>query len=192
MYTANRRGFTLVEIMIAVLIIGILAAMAVPAFRPNVAVQLDSTTRIVAADLAQVRQLAIANNTTYRLTFDLTENRYYLEHSGTNTALHTLPPTIYSNPDNTATRQYFDLDLLPSMGPGVRLSRAQAQASTPTNVTTIEFGPLGSTTQTADTIVWLACGDGDSLLYAPVQVNAVTGLAQAGDIDGTGPAASGS
>src|SRR5688572_17514905 len=105
-----RRGYSLVEILIVVAVLGIMAAAAVPAFGPNTAAQLDSAAQVVAADLAQFRQLAVAHNSKYRLTFETDQNRYYLEHSGTNSALTALPPTIYSNSANTATRQYFDLD----------------------------------------------------------------------------------
>jgi prepilin-type N-terminal cleavage/methylation domain-containing protein len=185
--TALRRGYSLVEIMIVVAVLGIMAAAAVPSLEPNVAAQLDSTAEVVAADLAQFRQLAVAHNSKYLLTFQANENRYYLEHSGTNTALNTLPPTIYSNSANTATRQYFDLDDLPQLGPGVALHQVVVQASSPRNVTTVEFGPLGATTAAADTVVWLKCGDGDNLRYINVRINAVTGLAQVGDVDANGP-----
>ena len=67
------------------------------------------------------------------------------------------------------------------------LHRVVVQSSTPTTVTTIEFAPLGATTATADTVVWLQCGDGDNLRYLSVRVNAVTGLAQIGDLDASGP-----
>src|SRR5437016_5888696 len=113
--TSSRAGYTLVEILIVVMVIGILAAMSIPAFGPNVVSSLNSTADVVVADLMNVRQLAIANNTSYRLTFEISENRYYLEHTGANASLNTLPPTIYPNPNNTATRQYFDLDDLPQL-----------------------------------------------------------------------------
>lgn len=191
--TTTRTGFTLVEIMIAVVILAVLAALAMPSFNSGVAEQLDATAQVVSADLAQIRQLAVANNSQYRLTFETSENRFYWEHTGTNTALNVLPPTIYSNSANTPTRQYVDLDDLPQMGPGVFLSSVQVlSGGTPASVTTLEFGPLGATTQTADTLIWLSCGAGDSLRYLYVRVNAVTGLAQIGDLDAVGPVASGS
>lgn len=189
--TTARTGYTLVEIMTAVVILGLLAALAMPSFEPGIATQLDSSAQIIAADLAQIRQLAVANNSKYCLTFDASENRFYWEHTGTNTALDVLPPTIYPNTNNTPTRQYIDLDDLPKLGPGVFLSNVQVQTGTPTNVTTLEFGPLGSTTQAADTVIWLSCGTGPETRYTTVRVNAVTGLAQIGTLDAAGPAGSG-
>lgn len=191
MTTTERAGFTLVEILIAVVILALLAALAMPSFEPGVAAQLDAAAQVVSADLAQIRQLAVTNNTTYRLTFDASENRFYWEHTGTNAALHVLPPTIYPDAANTPTRQYVDLDELPHLGPGVFLAVVQTQTSTPTTVTTLEFGPLGATTQAADTVIWLSCGAGDALRYLTVRVNAVTGLAQVGKLDAVGPVRSG-
>lgn len=190
--TTTRTGFTLVEIMIVVVIMALLAALAMPSFGSGAAAQLDATAQVVAADLAQIRQLAVANNSRYRLTFETSENRFYWQHSGTNAALNVLPPTIYSNAANTPTRQYVDLDELPQLGPGVFLSSVQVLAGSPAAATTLEFGPLGSTTQTADTLIWFSCGAGAELRYLTVRVNAVTGLAIVGTLDAVGPVTGGS
>jgi len=190
--TTTRRGFTLVEIMIAVTVLAILAALAVPSFQPSVTAQLETTAQVIAADLAQVRQLAVTYNSSYRITFDATQNRYYLEHSGTNSTLSLLPPTTYPNPANTPQRQYFDLDELPHLGPGVFLSRVVTKSTNPTVLTSVEFGPLGATTSTSDTVIWLSCGSGGDLRYIPIEINAVTGLAQIGELTNAGPTGSGS
>ncbi|MGC3971070.1 MAG: type II secretion system protein [Pirellulales bacterium] len=184
----TRAGYTLVEVMISIAVIGIMAGAAVPLFQPDVASQLEAFGQIVAADLAHVRNLATTNNSKYRLTFERSENRYFLEHSGTNSALNNLPATIYRHASNTPTRQYTDLDDLPQLGAGGFLESVFAPASPPTSVTTIEFGPLGSTTQTAETVVWLSSGAGDGRRYLAVRVNPTTGLADADSITAVAPA----
>ena len=189
----KRCGYTLVEIMISIAVLGIMAAAAVPLFQPDVAAQLEAFGRIVAADLAHARDLATTNNSKYRLTFEKNENRYYLEHSGTNSALNTLPTTIYRHVLNTAARQYTDLDELPQLGAGAFLEAVHSPASPPTAVTTVEFGPLGSTTQSAETVVWLSSGAGDGKRYVAVRINPTTGLADVDRITAVAPAsASGS
>jgi prepilin-type N-terminal cleavage/methylation domain-containing protein len=188
-----RRGYTLVEIMISIAVLGIMAAAAVPLFQPDVAAQLEAFGRIVAADLAHARDLATTNNSKYRLTFEKTDNRYYLEHSGTNSALNTLPTTIYRHSLNTTARQYTDLDELPQLGAGAFLEVVHSPAAPPTAVTTVEFGPLGSTTQSAETVVWLSSGAGDGKRYVAVRINPTTGLADVDPITAVAPAtASGS
>lgn len=184
----RRSGYTLVEIMISIAVLGIMAAAAVPLFQPDVAAQLEAFGRIVAADLAHARDLATTNNSTYRLTFEKSANRYFLEHAGTNPALNTLPATIYRNPVDTATRQYTDLDDVPQLGAGGFLEDVLAPASPPTPVTTIEFGPLGATTQTAETVVWLSSGAGDGKRFIAVRVNPTTGLADVDSITAIAPA----
>lgn len=188
----RRSGYTLVELMMTVAVLAIVAGMAIPSFEPDVAAQLDSFADVVAADFARIRQLAVANNSTYRITFEASRNRYYYEHSGTNSALNTLPPTIYRHADNTATKQYTDLATLPHLGPAVTLTTVQAMSTSPTNISTLEFGPLGATTQAADTVVWLTSGSNDNLRYVHVRVNAVTGLATPAEIDAVGPIGSSS
>ncbi len=184
----KRCGYTLVEIMISIAVIGIMAAAAVPLFQPDVAAQLESFAQIVASDLMHARDLAVTNNSKYRLTFDRANNRYYLEHSGTNSALNTLPTSIFRNAANTATRQYTDLDDVPQLGAGAFLEAVVAPESPPTAVTTIEFGPLGATTQTAATAVWLSGGAGDGLRHVAIRINPVTGLPDVDSITAVTPA----
>lgn len=188
----NRRGYTLVEVMIAVSIAAIMAGAAIPLFQPNVAVQLESTGQVVAADLMRVRDLAVANNSSYRLTFDVAGNQYYLEHSGTNAALNTLPSTIYLNAANTATRQYTKLDDLPHIGTSPKLYAVVTVATGATSVTTVEFDALGATTASAETQIWLTTGAGDGLRYISLRIDPVTGLVRVNDIAGNYPYGSGS
>src|SRR5689334_8281489 len=122
----SRTGYTLVELMMTISVLAIVAAMAIPSFEPDVAASLDSFSDVVAADLSQTRQLAIANNSKYRITFEAAQNRYYYEHSGTNSALNTLTPTIYRHASNTTSRQYFDLTAVPHLGPAVTLTTVLA------------------------------------------------------------------
>lgn len=178
--------------MIAVSIAAIMAGAAIPLFQPNVAVQLEATAHVVAADLMRVRDLAVANNTSYRLTFDVAGNQYYLEHTGTNAALNTLPTTIYLNSANTATRQYTKLDDLPHLGASPKFVAVVTVASGATTATTLEFDALGSTTASAETQIWLTTGSGDGVRYIKVRIDPITGLARVDDIEGNYPYGSGS
>ncbi|MBA4018350.1 MAG: hypothetical protein C0483_14385 [Pirellula sp.] len=183
----KRCGYTLVEIMISIAVIGIMAAAAAPLFQPDVAAQLDSFAQIVASDLMHARDLAVTNNSKYRLTFDKSNNCYYLEHSGTNAALNTLPTSIFRNTANTATRQYTDLDDVPQLGASAFIEGVVAPESPPTAVTTIEFGPLGATTQAAATVVWLSSGAGDGLRHIAIRLNPTTGLPDVDDVTAVTP-----
>jgi prepilin-type N-terminal cleavage/methylation domain-containing protein len=187
------RGLTLVEVMLAVMVLGIMAALAVPSFEPSVLSQLRAVAQIVAADVGLARDLAISNNSKYRLTFERTENRYRLEHSGTNGALDTLPATPFTDRANTALRQYTDMDELPHLGVGIRLAEVELQSSPAVATTSVEFGSLGSTTASSATAIWLTAGTSTSQHYVAVTIDAVTGLAEIGDPTTAAPAtASGS
>ena len=75
-------GFTLVEVLMVVLLMSVLAAIALPSMNPSIHDQLQAVAEIVANDMAYGRSLAVANNGTYRFTFDLTNNQYYLQYTG--------------------------------------------------------------------------------------------------------------
>ena len=54
-------------------------------------------------------------------------------------------------------------------------------------VADLEFGPLGATTRSEQTVIWLAAGKGLAARYIRLDVNPVTGLCTVGPYSGEGP-----
>ena len=182
------RAFTLVELLLVLAIMGVLVGLAMPSSEPSIHDQLRAVARILANDLNFGRSLAVANNSTYRFTFDAAANQYVLEHVGTNAALNKLPKMPFSA-DNAPSDEYaVKLAELPHVGPTVRLLTATAGGASPQEVTTVDFGPLGATTRSSPTTIWLAAGSGGATRYTSLTVNPVTGLVETGPITSTPPA----
>lgn len=183
-------GLTLIEMLMVVAIIGIFAATVIPSLNGNATENVRGAARIAAQDLGYARSLAVLNNSTYRVTFDTAGNRYTLTHVGTNTSYNTLPANPFAGPGSTATEQVTDFDLLPVLtGTNVALHSVKAGTQA---VTTLDFGPLGNTSRTDETVVWLTSGAGTAQRYVTVRVNPVTGLVSVDSIQATSPSASGS
>lgn len=182
-----RRAFTLIELMLVVALLGIIAGLILPSFQPAVSDQLVSTARTVASDIMYCRDLAVGNSSRYTLTFDLAQNQYSLAHSGAPSSLDDLPANPFATTASTSSRQFFDLDELPHLGPPVRIVAVQSVGSTTQSVRKLELGPLGQTTRSVPTRVWLACGSGDEQLYIYLQVDPVTGLVDPGELQSAAP-----
>ena len=182
MATQSRRSraFSLLEVMIVISIMGILAGLVLPSFEPSQYDTLNSAAEVVAGDLAYARSLAVTNGDAYKLTYDLTLNRYTLTHSGTNSALNALPRTSFRSKLDSSTSQVTDLSQLPHMGAMPTLLGVVATSTVSTSITNVEFGSLGQTTQTNPTVVWLATGVTGHKRYMSVTVNPTTGLATIG------------
>jgi prepilin-type N-terminal cleavage/methylation domain-containing protein len=71
-----RRGFTLVEVIIVVVIISIAALMAVPMFSSAGSMQIRSAGNIIAADLEYAKNMAITRGQNYSVIFDVTAESY--------------------------------------------------------------------------------------------------------------------
>jgi prepilin-type N-terminal cleavage/methylation domain-containing protein len=182
-------GFTLVEILIVVALMSILAVAVIPSTAPSVHEGLTSAANIVAADLAYGRSLAVLNNDRYQIQFDLANNQYTLAYSGSNTTPPALPPSPLQ-PSNDPPNQYIvRLAKLPRMGMPVALYDVQLAGAQPVKTTTVEFGPLGATTATQPTAVWLSAGSGKAQRYISISINPATGLATIGPFQGAAPAA---
>lgn len=183
-------GFSLIELLIVVSIMGILAAVALPSFNPGIHDQLQSAARIVASDLAYARSLAVANNSQYRITFDAARNRYVLRHSGVNAALDILPPAPFRSPSDPPKDHIVDLEALPRLGGhNIRLTAVTGPDNVALSSADLEFGPLGETTRSQETVVWLTGGAGDETRYLSVHINPVTGLTAVGQFTSIGPPA---
>ena len=182
------RGFSLVEMMVVLTILGILAALVIPFFETTAVDQLQAGVTIVAADIDYARSLAIANGSDYRLTFTPSTNRYQLTHVGTNSLLNTLPTSPFKIQGDTAATQTTRFDQAVLGSGELKFLGALRGSGSPAELTSITFTPLGSTSAADDTVLWLTSGLGPSRRYQAVRVSAVTGLATVEPLTSTAPA----
>ncbi len=183
----RNHGFTLIELLITIAVIGILLGVVMPDGRVNLHDKLASAAAVVQTDLAYGRSLAVANNSTYRITFDTRANRYVLEHAGANPALDVLPASPFRSLGDPPKQHIVELADLLHMGDGVRLVAVATSDVSLEPAEDLEFGPLGETTRSEETILWLAAGRGADTRYIQLSVNPVTGLATVGEFSTVGP-----
>lgn len=181
----SRHGFTLIELLIVVSLMAILSAIVLPSASPAVSQHLQAAAEMVASDLGYVRSLAVANGSSYRVVIDVSGNQYRIEHSGANSALDVLPSHPLLGVNNPNTELTVDLNMIPTLSRGgVQLSSAETSGGA--LVTEIEFGPLGSTTETDETLITFAAGSGSQVRSITIFINPVTGLATIGALSGQG------
>jgi prepilin-type N-terminal cleavage/methylation domain-containing protein len=183
----HRAALTLIELLLTIAVLGILAAILIPQLSGDLPERLSAGAQVVATDIDYARSLAVANNSSYRLTFDTTTNSYYLQHSGTNTLLNPLPRSPFRQNDDPPNRQTTKLSMLPLPEPGVRLVGVVLMQGSLQSTNSIEFAPLGGTTSTCQSVIWLSCGSGKLARYVSIQVDPVTGLVTIGPIQSALP-----
>ncbi|MFW6124846.1 MAG: pilus assembly FimT family protein [Pirellulales bacterium] len=180
-------GFTLIEVLIVVAVIGILAVVVLPSTAPDVNAQLRTAARMVATELAYARSLAVSNNSTYRVTFDTEDDRLVIEHSGVDSGLDVLPDSPFRDPEDPRTQHVLDLTDVPRLGAPVRLVTAAENTGVFRRIDHIQFGPLGELSSTGRVVLWLSSGPADGQHYVYLTVDPVTGLAERGGISTQGP-----
>jgi prepilin-type N-terminal cleavage/methylation domain-containing protein len=178
----RRPAFTLIEVLITIALLAILAAALIPQITGDIPERLEAAGQIVAADLEYACSLAVANNSSYRLTFDPTANRYWLQHTGSNNLLNVLPPSPFRQHDDPPDRQTTGLAELPLPQPGVRLIAVAGPGGGLLSPSVIDIKPLGGTLNPQPTIIWLGCGSGDNERFITVQIDPVTGLTEIGTV----------
>ena len=75
----NSKGFTLVEIIIVVVILGIAAVLAVPTLSNAADIQVRSAANRIAADLDYAKNLAITHQRTYSIVFNPSGEAYEIQ-----------------------------------------------------------------------------------------------------------------
>ena len=79
----NRRAFTLVEILVVVVIIGIAAAVVVPQLGTQSDLRAAAAARLIMADLIYAQNRAIATQTKHYVVFDTTNQKYRIRMGST-------------------------------------------------------------------------------------------------------------
>ncbi len=81
----TRRGFTLIELMIVMVILAIAAAMVVPMASYAGTMQVRAAGNMVAADLEYAKSMAISRGQKYSVVFDTTNETYRVTDQNGNT-----------------------------------------------------------------------------------------------------------
>ena len=178
--SAKRDAFTLSEMLICVVIVGLLASVVMPALNNSNTQALEGVARVMASDLATARAAAIRYNTEWAVQFSLENCTYTLVCTGTGN-----PPAL-KNPlaGKAAQAGAYIVEIRRIAAPprgtnGVRLAGVvlKSTQAVPTSVTDVKFGALGGTgpARNQDTIIWLTQGSGAATRYVRLTVSWVTG-----------------
>ena len=82
------RGFTLIEVILVVLIIGIAAGMVVPMMSSAGSMQIRAAVNMIAADLEYAKSMAISRGQPYSVVFDKTTEKYQVVDQNNNVIPH--------------------------------------------------------------------------------------------------------
>ena len=86
--SSTSTAFTLIELMIVIVIIGIAAAMAVPMISSAASFQIRSAANMVAADLEYAKSMAISRGQPYSVVFSSATESYQIQDSASHVISH--------------------------------------------------------------------------------------------------------
>lgn len=183
-------GFSLIELLIVIAILGVVAAVVIPNSRTSLPTDLTSAAQVVVAEIDYARNLAVTYGSDYELTFSINGSQLVLKHSGSNSTLDALPVSAFRYVGDDPTQRILRINELTATEGGVWIAGVLAEeASGNSRVAGVEFGPLGETTRAETTVFWLASGAANARRYLAIEINPVTGLATVGQLTADAPPA---
>ena len=131
----SHKGFTLVELMIVIAVMGIMAAIAVPNYRTYMAQRrLNGAARQVMSDLMAARMKAVSQNNEFKVFF-LANNQYKILDDNNNNGTE---DTGESSQTKDIQTEYYDVTLSANNNP---IFQPNGTAS---NLPTINLGSLSN------------------------------------------------
>ena len=124
-----RRGFTIVEILIVLVIMKIAALTALPMMSSASSVQIRSAASMIAADLEYAKSMAISRGQNYSVRFDQNAESYQVEDQGNNVIQHPIKKGF---------------DYLVDFGNDTRLTRVDITGANFGGNPDVEFDSMGS------------------------------------------------
>lgn len=81
-------AFTLVEVIIVLVIVGIIAAIAVPLYTSAAPIQLKTAANMIASDLEYAKSMAMSTGRSYSVVFDTSSESYSIKDSAGQVIAH--------------------------------------------------------------------------------------------------------
>ena len=134
----HRRGYTLIEVLITVTIMGLAAAVIVPNMMQGGSLGVQAGARMIIADLLFAQNEAMAQQSTRRVVFDVSDNSYRVEKydSGATAWVLEFNPSMGMGGDQQNYEMDFDED---GRFRGIEIVSADFNGSS-----TVEFDDLGN------------------------------------------------
>jgi prepilin-type N-terminal cleavage/methylation domain-containing protein len=171
---ARRKGFTLLEASIAVVVLSVLLGIALTALQPNNNERLRACADLLAADLRLAQSLAMRDATD--MTLSLTDTGWRIEHTGGGAA-PVLPVPLIGG-----TETGYQIDVTSIVGTSLR-SRCRLMP-TKEIVSSVTFTATGRTRAVESSEFWLTIGTGDYQASMSLTVAPYSGQVTAGNIVG--------
>lgn len=129
MRASSRRAFTLIELIVVVVLLGIAAVMIIPETAGGASMQAQGAARVLAGDLEYAQNQAITSQLNVTVTFNKTGNSYTVSNQS-GTLVHPITKKAY----------------VVKLGQGTYQSVKIASMTFPNAGTTVVFDPLGTPT----------------------------------------------
>tara|TARA_R110002111_G_scaffold255157_1_gene321268 strand:+ start:58612 stop:59262 length:651 start_codon:yes stop_codon:yes gene_type:complete len=179
---AGRHAFTLIEMLIVIMLISILASVSLISTDTSGSLSLDTSARMLVADLRLARNYAIKFNTQYTVRFDSNAQSYEILHTGAGNL--PVPQDLLAGSGTDSDKYIKNLQIQSMNLPNQIFIRQIQLKTSQTKVRELEFGPMGGTgpARNEDTIIMLSTTKNGTAFYIPITVSWITGQAWVEDI----------